>query len=188
MKWIVWGSLGLSVLGLCGCATTGMEQRRQQEQRLISDVRDLRVALERMEHRVAGLTREQEQLGTDVMQVQQEMQQYQEQQDAALSGITARLAEQDRARQALRQELADTLSQKISALLQEQARTRTTQAQGRRSGNLAQVGYEHEVQAGETLSEIARAYGVSSAAILDANDMRNPDVLRVGQVLFIPQQ
>ena len=37
------------------------------------------------------------------------------------------------------------------------------------------------------LSTIAAAYKVKPAAIIEANDLKNPDVLRKGQKLFIPQ-
>jgi len=47
-------------------------------------------------------------------------------------------------------------------------------------------GYEHLVKSGETLSEIARAYGVKIEAILKANGLRDANTIRVGQKLFIP--
>lgn len=47
-------------------------------------------------------------------------------------------------------------------------------------------GYEHKVERGQTLSEIARGYGTSIKAIMNANKITNPSAIRVGQVLFIP--
>jgi len=44
----------------------------------------------------------------------------------------------------------------------------------------------HVVQAGETLSVIAARYGVTVEAIVAANGLVDPDVLRVGQRLAIP--
>ncbi len=44
----------------------------------------------------------------------------------------------------------------------------------------------HIVQAGETLFLIAQQYGVTVDAIILANDLSNPDMLRVGQRLIIP--
>ena len=44
----------------------------------------------------------------------------------------------------------------------------------------------HVVQAGEYLSAIASRYGISSSALIRANGISNPDVLRIGQVLVIP--
>jgi peptidoglycan lytic transglycosylase D len=44
----------------------------------------------------------------------------------------------------------------------------------------------HEVEAGETLSHIARRYDVPIAAIVDSNGLANPDAIRIGQSLAIP--
>ena len=44
----------------------------------------------------------------------------------------------------------------------------------------------HTVAAGETLSAIARQYGVTAQSILDANALENPDAIIEGQDLLIP--
>lgn len=44
----------------------------------------------------------------------------------------------------------------------------------------------HVVRRGETLSEIAKAYGVTSQAIVEANDIENPNRIITGQKLIIP--
>ena len=48
-------------------------------------------------------------------------------------------------------------------------------------------GYEYIVGAGDTLSAIAAAYNVSPKTIIDANNLKNPDNLKVAQKLFIPK-
>src|SRR4051794_5657224 len=45
---------------------------------------------------------------------------------------------------------------------------------------------EHTVQPGETVSDIASGYGLSSLSIMAANALPNPDMLQVGQSLVIP--
>lgn len=45
---------------------------------------------------------------------------------------------------------------------------------------------KHTVAVGETLSQIAKQYGVATSAIVKANGMPNPDSVYVGQVLVIP--
>jgi LysM repeat protein len=45
---------------------------------------------------------------------------------------------------------------------------------------------KHTVLAGETLGSIAVQYGVTVQALLQANQLANPDLLRVGQELVIP--
>ena len=49
-----------------------------------------------------------------------------------------------------------------------------------------QGGTVHVVQRGETLSQIARVYGVSMTALAQANGIRNPHFIYVGQRLTIP--
>lgn len=44
----------------------------------------------------------------------------------------------------------------------------------------------YTVQAGDTLAEIAARFNVTVAALADANDIDNIDVIEVGQVLVIP--
>jgi membrane-bound lytic murein transglycosylase D len=56
-----------------------------------------------------------------------------------------------------------------------------------RSGGEDTVGVAtHRVRSGQTLSEIARYYGVSVGSLLDANALRRPEELRAGQVIRIP--
>jgi LysM repeat protein len=43
------------------------------------------------------------------------------------------------------------------------------------------------VESGETLSAIAKAYGVKMKTISQANNLSNPNNLRLGQTLFIPE-
>ncbi|QHI70901.1 LysM peptidoglycan-binding domain-containing protein [Tichowtungia aerotolerans] len=54
-------------------------------------------------------------------------------------------------------------------------------------GAAGATGYEHVVQRGETLSAIAKAYNVTAKAIIEANKIKNPNRLSVGQKLFIPE-
>ncbi|MGC8826578.1 MAG: LysM peptidoglycan-binding domain-containing protein, partial [Anaerolineae bacterium] len=44
----------------------------------------------------------------------------------------------------------------------------------------------YEVQAGDTLSEIAARFGVPIGDIMKANDIQDPELLQIGQVLRIP--
>lgn len=47
--------------------------------------------------------------------------------------------------------------------------------------------FEHKVEKGHTLSVIAKAYNVSVSDIKKANRMNN-DIIRVGQILYIPKK
>ncbi len=50
-----------------------------------------------------------------------------------------------------------------------------------------QVADEHTVQAGDTLSAIANRYNVSVNTLIELNQIDNPNVLSVGQVLQLPE-
>ena len=50
------------------------------------------------------------------------------------------------------------------------------------------LGQYHTVERGEMLSKIAVKYGVSVEEIIEANEMVDPDKLKVGQKLFIPER
>ncbi len=45
----------------------------------------------------------------------------------------------------------------------------------------------HTVQAGDTLTRIAQRYDITVRQLLDANDLPNPDLLEIGQVLALPR-
>ena len=45
----------------------------------------------------------------------------------------------------------------------------------------------HRVQSGDYLEKIANRYDLSTADLIDANDLENPDVLQIGQELLIPE-
>ena len=63
-----------------------------------------------------------------------------------------------------------------------QADTATFQDQLKRSSLRA-----HEVRADDTLWELSRTYGVDVESIADLNGLKNPDLIRVGQILSIPE-
>ncbi len=54
------------------------------------------------------------------------------------------------------------------------------------SGASAPAAVSHTVVAGETLAVIARRYGTTVGAIVSANDISNPNLVRIGQVLTVP--
>ncbi len=84
------------------------------------------------------------------------------------------------ASQAQHEQLRKDIIANVKTLLQEQEKRRPaarTQSAG--------AYYEHKVESGQTLSEIAKAYGVSVNTIKEANKIKG-DTIRVGQILRIP--
>lgn len=82
----------------------------------------------------------------------------------------------------LREEIVDDISKRVAALAQQRA------AEERRAAkeSAQKSGYNHVVEAGQTLSAIAQAYKVSVKSIMQANRITDPTKVRVGQKLFIP--
>ena len=92
--------------------------------------------------------------------------------------LRAQLAETRASQESMRAEIISN----VQSLLKEQ-QNRAATAPKAVAQSLS--GYEHKVESGQTLSAIAKAYGVSVKKIKDANNLTS-DAIRVGQVLFIP--
>lgn len=84
----------------------------------------------------------------------------------------------------LRKEIVDELSGKIARMQPTSSSVSASKSPKVASKNRA--GYEHKVEKGQTLSEIAKGYGTTVDAILKANNLTLKSTLRVGQTLFIP--
>lgn len=87
-------------------------------------------------------------------------------------------------RDALRKEIVDDLSNRISKYMA--TANATANARPPAPAVTQRNGYSHRVVAGQTLTDIAKAYKTTSAAIMKANDMKTPTI-RPGQTLFIPE-
>jgi LysM repeat protein len=102
--------------------------------------------------------------------------------------VDANLAEQKR-------ETLQTVAQQISKLAKDTNSALAAVAKGQAtrptiatdfSDDFPKEGVTHTVQAGETLSIIAKKYGVPMKSIQNANRIADPTKLFVGQSLFIP--
>lgn len=102
-----------------------------------------------------------------------------------LDALDRQVQSLQKARSEDRQAIIDDISRKIQGMLAGSAGRSSAAASG--GGAVSDTGYEHIVKSGETLSEIARAYGVSMSSIRQANRMKG-DTVRVGQKLFIPEK
>lgn len=95
----------------------------------------------------------------------------------------------------------DAIPQNISKLLKEQetqimsqvdkkvASIKSSSTSGYSTSKVNYDGpcYEHVVEAGQTISEIAQAYKVSQREIMDVNNIKDASRIRVGQKLYIPK-
>jgi septal ring factor EnvC (AmiA/AmiB activator) len=169
---------------LCGCETIGQRRQRermqQREDYLVMQESTHRLTgrAESLEMEIAGLEREIQQLRAETRNtVQAEMGTM----DSRLSDLERSVRNLEKSRQADKQEIIDTISKKVAQLMQSSGSGTV------RRGRSSEYGYEHVVESGQTLSEIAAVYGVSVSVIVEENGIKNPNSLRVGQTLFIPE-
>lgn len=92
-----------------------------------------------------------------------------------LKALEDRIAAVDAARQADRKAIVDQLAKELSGL-----------SSGKPAGKPAADAKEHAVAKGDTLSAIAKLYGVTVADLKKANNLSGDD-LKVGQKLTIPK-
>lgn len=178
---------GLTLFGATGCVVDQQEQRsvmqQQREDSIIMEenMRRIRARLDAIESDMQRLAQQINASSADMSRANQsQIQGF----NATLDELQKRIRAVDAARESDKKEIVDSLSKKISAVLAAQpSRSSSTSTQKRSVSN---EGYEHEVQPGETLSAIAKAYGVNTADIIQANGLKSADVLRVGQKLFVP--
>jgi LysM repeat protein len=95
-----------------------------------------------------------------------------------LEQLETRLRAMDAARERDKQVILDQLAKELIAI---------STARGAAAGGAAATGIEHIVKPGENLSAIAKQHGVGVSDIARANNLANPDEIRVGQRLIIPK-
>lgn len=164
-----------------GCVTT--RKQAEADARTKVDILLLREDVVRAQGRVEGVEMETARIAAELEQLRETAARADKQAGVAtrkIEELERRLADLDAARVKDRDAIIEQLSARMAELIAKSG------ASARRAG-ASGTGYEHTVQAGETLSQIAAAYKVSPQAIIDANSLKNPDLLKQGQKLFIPQ-
>ncbi|MDF3131182.1 LysM peptidoglycan-binding domain-containing protein [Kiritimatiellaeota bacterium B1221] len=173
----------VGLLGLSGCQTrtnTSEQlaqqraiQERQRQQQLAEQRQRVQMQLEDTDARLTESQQQVQQLRAELSSRPTHADiQTLENRIAALEQMIQRM-EIQRAKD--REEIVEILSQRMASVLSKQ---QATQA--------ASSGRTHVVASGETLSAIAQAWRVSSQSIIQANNLRNPNNLRIGQKLIIP--
>jgi LysM repeat protein len=157
-----------------GCETLSQQKHRQRDTRLHNDIANLKASVERLEQRLDGIEAGREDVYAQISGSRASRAKSEAQHRAEIEALENKLAAQRAAQERMRKEMVAELSTKMEGIIKTQ-------------GIGASVsGVEHRVEAGQTLSEIAKAYGVKSKAIIKANRLKNPDDLRIGQLLIIP--
>lgn len=91
-------------------------------------------------------------------------------------------------RETLKKEITDDLVARIDKVVSRAGASTPPNKPSPTSTNATRTrtGYNHTVEKGQTLSEIARGYGKTLDVIMKANNLKTINTIRPGQVLFIP--
>lgn len=192
---IAFSMVAMSMILMCGCETVygnggyGRNRASQQEavlrqqieqQQLRQDAHSARVAAQSLESQVGQMDLRLERLESTTLNAswatQSDVEALRQENKALREELALAKGEHER----LRTEIVNN----VQGLIKEMQK-RTASSSSSQSRSRSQSGYEHKVESGQTLSEIAKAYGVSMKKIVDANNLKG-DVIRIGQVLFIP--
>ena len=149
-----------------------MRQRTEIEG-LKSDMTSLKILIDENEAARQDLYREIEVLQTFLRKIAGENSRLRKR----LTQVEHVLKAANTARQQMREDIVSSVAKNIEKLL------RSQNVDARR----VERGVEHTVRAGETLSEIAAAYNVRVAVIVKVNNLKDANILRKGQKLFIPE-
>ena len=153
-------------------ASTARDEIRAEVQRLGDRVEEVARANARTETRVAALEGRVSDLAASGVS------------PSELEAIRGEISRVRADSTTIRQKIVDDLSSRIDKMAASSG-SRGASSSGAAARNRGS-GYEHKVEKGQTLSEIAAGYGVSIQSIMNANNIKNPSALRVGQTLFIP--
>lgn len=191
-----------ALLALCGCETpvfdTGYNRDNSSRRvdpsfaRLANNTQQMQIDVQQMREQVAEVQRRNDALsarvdrleaqgnGEDLASIRRDIQLLRSERDTLKRDIANDLAARiDKAAATTRAAAQPPMAAPRQAAAKAVAGAKA-------AATAAHAGYEHTVQKGQTLSEIARGYGKSVNAIMKANKIRNPASIRVGQVLFIP--
>jgi len=164
---------------LAGCTTLVEDERAQEEMEQRVTVENLQVEMTQLRQEVRDAAAAQQQIFKEIDTLRADMSRRQSELNARVESLSRSASATAAQQQQIRDEVVSDLSKRMANMMKPAAPAR----QARR----AETGYEHVVQTGETLSAIAAAYRVTPQAIVQANSLTNPNSLRVGQKLFIPE-
>jgi LysM repeat protein len=154
---VVAGTLALPALAQDNTAAA-VGVLEEKVQKLRAEVEDLQVRLQKLEK---DLAEQKAGAGVGAVSIEQ------------LKTLEARIEAVDAARQKDKQAIIDQLAKELANL----GGTKPTPV----------TGTEHEVRSGETLTSIAKQYGVTIAELRKANNLTG-DALRIGQKLVVPKK
>ena len=189
---LILSAIGVSAVLTSGCITPmqSSQQRNRDMVRLQENYRIMGEENRQMKGQLEGLQLElqavQDEFYTGRTQLSDAQRSGTRDLEARIADLERQLQLLDRQREQDKKDIIESLSQKIAKLMQGSGGARSAPA-GQKKRARSEYGYEHVVRPGETLSEIATAYGVSVGVLIRENELKNPNVLQAGQKLFVPE-
>ena len=179
MKRVMWfgGLLALAACAGLSVAVRAEDTVAQSVSVLDEKVNRLGAQIEDLQFRQQKMQQQLDDLQTQVKQLRQ-----------AGAGVAAsdlqalenRIRVVDAAREKDKQVILDELAKQLAAI-------GGAKGPGKSPTTPPGEGREHVVQKGDTLTTIAKAYGVSVEDLKKANNLSNPNDLKIGQKLTIPK-
>lgn len=179
--------LGIILTGSSGCNTLRESDRAVAHER--EDMNIVRTDIDRLNGRLERMEMENARIAREVEQVKNSVNASGSDRAAAqtrINDIDRRIQLMDAAREKDRQMIIDQLSAKISEILNASHSSSTRQQTTSKTAPSGGSGGSYEVQDGDTLSSIAARHKVKVDAIIQANNLQDPNHLVKGQKLVIP--
>lgn len=179
----------LSILFVCGCETINGNAGRQQYVRMRESARAQEEQISRFSAKVAALQDDNAELIRRINELYQKIsiiQQNNQILEKDLALLKQQVAAEKQERQAAINQMINQVARETASAIN--ATIRSSEGSSAKTGPVGSGEfYEHKVGAGETLSVIGKAYGVTVLDIKKANSLQG-DIIRVGQTLYIPRK
>lgn len=157
--------------------------QQAQRERLARET--MQADIDGLKDRIEAMEQRQQDLYAQFDQVKAAAEAENKQTRETLAATDRALQEKDAAIARMKEELLVNLSKTIAEFMK--TRPPAPAPRSTAGSRAAAGGKEHVVKPGETLSGIARAYGVKPQSLIEANGLKSADVVRVGQKLVIPE-
>lgn len=171
------------LVSFCGCGTL-TEEDRSMLSGMREDIRSLELQVTQANGRLDAVEAAQTQLREDVQSSRASTDAGKDSLESRVEGLDRAVKAVDKARLEDREEIVRQLSKKIVEVVRGERGT----GSGTGAVTPPAGGSRHVVKQGETLTGIARTYGVTLDALRQANGINDASgAIRVGQTLTIPR-
>lgn len=180
----------ICLLAVAGCADM-LGQTNDSRVREQYEYQSLKNDFDSLKERLNVIEASQERLQAELIQIKSGQGQDQTGLQAKIAELDSLLRATEASRIKMRQDIIDDLSPKIAEILRNNARNSSPNPTNNRAakvqtGEHNAGGGSHIVEAGQTLTQIAKQYNISLEALMKANDISDPNKVRQGQKLVIP--